>query len=225
MTMVPGTSVIVAEAVEPETDVGVLVAWDTGSGSVIAELSDERQTGYRSLGTTPDGGVVYSTGSGGLAVWDVESDDAEDLDLRMSGDWMRAVTPLLDDGTLIGVTRDSDELFGLSATGEVTSLGNAGGYTTSLALDESAGRIFWLAEAHGDAWVSGAPVMSLDLSTGDVTEVVRLKDSFESGLGLLPGGTYSMVYDRGRLVIGVNASPLDEDSGFGTVVLVVVEGL
>jgi hypothetical protein len=34
-----------------------------------------------------------------------------------------------------------------------------------------------------------------------------------------------MVYDDGRLIIGVNASSLDDDSGFGTVVLVGVEGV
>jgi hypothetical protein len=55
--------------------------------------------------------------------------------------------------------------------------------------------------------------------------VTSLLDAFEEELGLLPGGTYSAVYDQGRLILGVNASELDDDSGFGTVVLVVLEGV
>jgi hypothetical protein len=87
------------------------------------------------------------------------------------------------------------------------------------------GRIFWMPEAHGGAWEVGAAIMSMDTSTGEITEVVSLLDPFEESLDLLPGGTYSIVYDEGRLILGVNASDLDDDSGFGTVVLVVVEGV
>jgi hypothetical protein len=67
--------------------------------------------------------------------------------------------------------------------------------------------------------------MSMDTATGEITEIVSLLEPFEKNLDLLPGGTYSIVYDEGRLILGVNASDLDDDSGFGTVVLVVVEGV
>jgi hypothetical protein len=66
--------------------------------------------------------------------------------------------------------------------------------------------------------------MAMDTASGEITEVASLLDPFEE-LDLLPGGTYSIVYDEGRLILGVNASDLDDDSGFGTVVLVVVEGV
>jgi hypothetical protein len=86
-------------------------------------------------------------------------------------------------------------------------------------------RVFWMPEAHGGAWEVGAKVMSLDTASGEMTEVVSLLDPFGEALDLLPGGTYSTVYDEGRLILGMNASPMDDDSGFGEVVLVVLEGV
>jgi hypothetical protein len=65
----------------------------------------------------------------------------------------------------------------------------------------------------------------MDTASGEITEVTALLDPFDEELSLLPGGTYSIVYDEGKLIVGVNASNLDDDSGFGTVVLVVVEGV
>jgi hypothetical protein len=65
----------------------------------------------------------------------------------------------------------------------------------------------------------------MDTSTGKTVDVTSLVESFADALGLLPGGSYSVVYDNGRLILGVNASPLDDDSGFGIPVLVVIEGV
>ena len=104
-------------------------------------------------------------------------------------------------------------------------IGNAGEYTASLATTPEGDRVFWMPGAHGDAWQLGAPILQLDTATGEVTELVSLAEPFEERFGLLPGGTYSITYHEGSLIVGVNASPLDDDSGFGTVVLVVVEGV
>jgi hypothetical protein len=112
----------------------------------------------------------------------------------------------------------------MSPDGELTDLGDPGGSTTSIAMTPDGSRIFWMPEAHGGAWEIGAVVNSMDTATGEITEVTSLLEPFEE-LGLLPGGTYSVVYDEGRLILGVNASPADDDSGFGTVVLVVIEGV
>lgn len=68
-------------------------------------------------------------------------------------------------------------------------------------------------------------VRGLHTATGEVEAVVGLVDPFKEDFGLLPGGTYSIVFHDGRLILGVNASPLDNDSRFGTVVLMVIEGL
>jgi hypothetical protein len=123
------------------------------------------------------------------------------------------------------VSDDEPVLFSMAADGSLEELGDPGGTTTSLAMTPEGDRIFWMPEAHGGAWEVGAVVMSMDTATGEVTEVTSLLDAFEEELGLLPGGTYSAVYDQGRLILGVNASELDDDSGFGTVVLVVLEGV
>ena len=55
--------------------------------------------------------------------------------------------------------------------------------------------------------------------------MVSLNEAFMDKLGLVAGGTYSAVFSDGRLIMGINASPIGDESGFGTVVFVVVEGL
>jgi hypothetical protein len=157
--------------------------------------------------------------------WDSGTGDASTFTRDLPGEWLRAVTPLLSDGSFVGVTQDPPRLFSVSSDGEVNRLGDPGGYTTSLALDEQGGRVFWMANAHGNAWKQGAAVMTMNIETGEQDVIVELRDSFADELGLLPGGTYSIAYEDGALFIGVNASPIGDDSGFGTVVLVVIEGL
>ena len=223
MTITSDRSLLVTEAVDPESQTGVLVSWDSTSSTPVLTLGDPRHTGYRSLAVAADGRILFSVGDGELEAWDPESGDTSTFTRDLPGDWLRAVTPLLPDGSLVGVTQDPSKLFSVSSGGAVEQLGDAGGYTTSLALDVLGGRVFWMANAHGAAWEQGAPVMSMDLQTGTQSVVVYLRDFFANELGLLPGGTYSIVYDEGMLFIGVNSSKLGDDSGFGTVVLVVIE--
>jgi hypothetical protein len=219
---------IVASAVEGEPKIGVLTAYDIVTDTVVSQVDDPRQVGFRALGVDPAGrGILYSIGDGRLALVDPTTEEATDLDLEMPGDWLRAITLPGPDGTAYGVTtnRDVELMFSLSATGEVGELGDPGGYTTSLAMTPDGGRVFWLPDAHGNAWEDGATVLAMDNATGQITEVVSLTGPFQDELGLRPGGTYSIVYDDGKLILGVNASTLDDDSGWGTVVLVVIEGI
>jgi hypothetical protein len=143
----------------------------------------------------------------------------------MPGYWLRAITRPAPDGTVYGVSDDESVLFSISPDGSLSELGDPGGTTTSIAMTPDGSRIFWMPEAHGGAWEVGARIMSMDTASGEITEVTALLDPFDEELSLLPGGTYSIVYDEGKLIVGVNASNLDDDSGFGTVVLVVVEGV
>jgi hypothetical protein len=225
MTITRDRSLIVAEAIEPETDSGLLVSLDSMLDSSTSTLEDPRHLGYRSLGVTEDGRILYSVGGGELVAWDSGTGDASTFTRDLPGEWLRAVTPLLSDGSFVGVTQDPPRLFSVSSDGEVNRLGDPGGYTTSLALDQQGGRVFWMANAHGNAWKQGAAVMTMNIETGEQDVIVELRDSFADELGLLPGGTYSIAYEDGALFIGVNASPIGDDSGFGTVVLVVIEGL
>ena len=216
---------LVAVAVDAETDTAVLASYDTSTDTVLDELDDPRQVGFRSLAVDDTGAVLYSIGGRGLASFSRESNEPVDTATRMPGDWLRAVTPLTVDGTSFGVTQDDRALFTLFSDGAAEPLGDPRGYTTSLAMTNESDRIFWLPNAHGGAWEVGAKVLGMDTANGEVSELVSLGPMFEEKLGLRAGGTYSIVYDQGRLILGVNASTVDDDSGFGTVVLVVIKGV
>lgn len=212
------------ESRDPVT--GMFTIVDTSTGHTAAQVDDPRQYGFRALGVDPPtGGVLYGIGGGKLASLDPISGEYHDSDVIMPGNWLRAVTRPADDGTIYAASDDQPSLFSISPGGSLEDLGDPGGLTTSLAMTPDGGRLFWMPEAHGKSWESGAKVMALDTVSGEKSEVVALRDPFREELGLLPGGTYSVVYDHGRLILGVNASTLEDDSGFGAVVLVVIEGV
>lgn len=212
------------ESRDPVT--GVFTIFDTSSGQTTNQVDDPRQYGFRALGMDPvTGGVLYGIGDGKLASLDPLSGEYRDSELLMPGTWLRAVTRPAPDGTIYAASDDDPALFSISPHASVEELAHPEGTTTSLAMSSDGSKVFWMPEAHGKAWELDAKVMSLDTSTGEMSEVVSLLHPFRDELGLLPGGTYSVVYDDGRLIVGVNASNLEDDSGFGTVVLVVIEGV
>jgi hypothetical protein len=228
MTMTLDGHTLVAGSVDVESgesDRGVLTVYDTSIRETVTQVEDPRQYGFRALGVDPvSGNIFYSIEDEALAALDPASGEFSDLDVTLPGWWLRSVTRPAPDGTVYGAADDEPGLFSISPDGALTDLGDPGGSTTSIAITPDGSRIFWMPEAHGGAWEVGAVVNSMDTATGEITEVTSLLDPFEE-LGLLPGGTYSVVYDDGRLILGVNASPPDDDSGFGTVVLVVIEGV
>jgi hypothetical protein len=229
MTITPDGVTLVAGSVDVESgdeDTGVLTVFDTSRSEVVEQVDDARQIGFRALGIDPvSRGVLYGIGDGKLAALDPASGEFHDLESTMPGYWLRAITRPAPDGTVYGVSDDESVLFSISPDGSLSELGDPGGTTTSIAMTPDGSRIFWMPEAHGGAWEVGARIMSMDTASGEITEVTALLDPFDEELSLLPGGTYSIVYDEGKLIVGVNASNLDDDSGFGTVVLVVVEGV
>lgn len=224
-TMVMSTDgrTLVAAAVDAETDTAVIASYDTRAHSLLDPLDDPRQIGFRSLAPSDSGAILYSIGGGALAAYDPDSETARDIAAGLPGDWLRASSGLLEDGSSFGVTQDRPEMFSLAADGKARSIGDPQGYTTSLAMSDGGDELFWLPNAHGGAWEVGAAILTMDTETSQISELVRLGPMFEESLGLRAGGAYSIVYDQGRLILGVNASPLADDSGFGTVVLVVVE--
>jgi len=228
MTVALDGHTLVAGSVDVESgepDRGVLTVYDTSTRETVIQIDDPSQEGFRALGINPvDGGVFYAIGDNRLAALDPQSGEFADLDVTLPGLWLRSVTRPAPDGTVYGAADDEPGLFSISPDGGLTDLGDPGGSTTSIAMTPDGSRIFWMPDAHGGAWEIGAVVNSMDTATGEIAEVTSLLDPFEE-LGLLPGGSYSVVYDDGRLILGVNASPIDDDSGFGTVVLVVIEGV
>jgi hypothetical protein len=226
-----GGQYIVAEAVEAESDDGELYVFDTATGEAVHQVDDPDHIGFRSLAVDSEGRVLYSVEGAQLRALDVTTGETSETGIEIPGEddeedpeFLRAATPVLPDGYWYGATQESDQLFRVSADGEVEVLADTDGYTASLAYTPEGDRIFWLPGAHGSSWETGANVLAYDTATGEVTEVISLLEPFEE-LGLLPGGTYSITYHEESLILGVNASTLDDDSGFGTVVLVVIEGV
>jgi hypothetical protein len=219
----PDGRYLVGEAVEPVSDSGSLVAFDTVTGEVIDVEVYPGHTGFRSLAVTGEGLVYFSAGSSELVSYDPASGAVGDRAIALPGDLLRAVTRPAGDGTLYAVTQKPSTLFAFHPDGSVETLGDAGGYTTSLAL--AGERLYWVADAHGGAWREGAPLQYLDIATGSIDTLLELNPAIEAELGLRVGGTYDVAYDPegNRLYLGMNAATPPDDSGFGTVVLVIVE--
>lgn len=213
-----------SEAVDPfGEDVGAFVAYDAETGETVFVDNDPSHTGFRAIAVDAEGRAYYSLGEGSLAIYDPESNARTQLEAELPGEWLRAATMPDRQGTLYGVTRFPEVFFALDPDGSVRTLGDALGYTASVALSPDGTTIYWVPEAHGDAWAIGAPLMAMDTQTGDATVVVELQPLAEQ-LGLRLGGTYSVAVDRtGRTAyVGMNASELADDSGFGEVVLLIV---
>jgi hypothetical protein len=150
--------------------------------------------------------VLYSTASGILRALIPETGETADTGIVVPGDepeFLRAATPVTSAGVFYGVSQYSFDLFSVGGDGSVEVIGNAGEYTASLATTPEGDRVFWMPGAHGDAWQLGAPILQLDTATGEVTELVSLAEPFEERFGLLPGGTYSITYHEGSLIVGV----------------------
>lgn len=209
-----------AEAVEPVSDTGVLVTVDLATGERSKVTIPGHQT-FRSVLVGPDGIPRVAVGDGELAA--VGPDGAVVREGGLPGAVLRMATPPGPDGSVVGVTVDPDVFFRRDPDGSIVALAPALGYTTSLARSDDGATVYSIPRAHGSAWTVGAPLMALDVATGRLETVVELGPLLEREMGLRLGGTYSIVADGSRLFVGVNASTLDDDSGFGVVALVVVD--
>ncbi len=131
------------------------------------------------------------------------------------------------DGTVYGVTQGHDDepdvLFAMDKRGQVRKLGEARGYTTSLALSKDGSKLYYVPGAHGDSGDQGTPVIEVDTASGGERVIAKLNPLAERELGLTLAGTYNLAIDtkRGRLFVGLNAGK-DPDSPWGEVVLAVV---
>lgn len=216
---------VVAPAVDPFTDTAVVAAYDTRAKVPLEHVEDPDHVGFRSMAPTIEGTVLYPTADGELYSYDPVTQTSEPSGAKVPGDWLRAVTGLLSDGSSYGVTNEDATVFLLGPDGEVSTMGPAEGYTSSIVVDDDEETIYWMPDAHGSAWEEGAPILQMDIDSGEISTLVELGPIIEEHFGLLAGGTYSIVHASDRLIIGVNASTPEDGSGFGTVLLVVIEGL
>ncbi len=211
---------VFAEAVEPVGDTGELVTIDLTTGARTSVSIPGHRT-FRSVLVGPDGVPWVAVGGGAIA--GVEADGTVVVEKGLPGDVLRMATPPGPDGTVVGVTVDPDVFFRRDPDGTIVTLGPALGYTTSLARTADGATVYSMPRAHGAAWTLGAPLQALDVATGRLETVVELQPLVEETLGLRVGGTYSIAVDDTRIYLGVNASPIDDESGFGSVVLILVE--
>jgi hypothetical protein len=217
------------EAVDPlvseRRDTGSFFAYDVEAGRVTFESDNPDHIGFRNIAVGPDG-TAYLAGEGGvLLAYEPGSDELRPLpDPLPGGGWLRASTAPGPDGTVYGVTQDPDRLFALHRDGRITDLGEARGYTASLALSPDGSRFFYVPGAHGDAYEQGTPLIAVDTETGDQTVVAELNPPAERELGLRLGGTYDVAVDPSgdRVYVGLNAAEPSAEDAFGEVVLAVV---
>ncbi|HSM44722.1 MAG TPA: hypothetical protein VK969_06860, partial [Acidimicrobiia bacterium] len=171
------------------------------------------------------GRAYYSNGVGELDRFDPATNSVTSHTSTLPGDWLRASTAPAPDGRVFGVTEDPSVFFVMHPSGEIDALGPARGYTTSMALDPDGSRFFYIPDAHGGAWVSDAPLISVDTATGEETVVAELNPLAEQALGIRLGGTYDLAVgpEGDTVYIGLNGGSVGSEDVFGEVALLVVD--
>jgi len=214
-----------AEAADPGRTVGgAFVVYDTERREVIFSSDDDAHRGFRSIAVDGDGRAYFSVGNGQLAVYDPQENEIVDTIGGLPGAFLRAAATA-PDGTVYAVTRRPEVFFSLGDGAGLRVLSAAAGYTTSLAIASDGRTAYSVPGAHGDAYELGAPLVALDTRTGRQRTVAELEGAVEQELQLRLGGSYDVVLgasDR-TLYVGMNASGLSDQSGFGEAVLLVVE--
>lgn len=218
-----------AEAANPELhdpQGGALAVLDMATGEQVFTTEDDQDhAGFRAMAVDQDGRVMFSRADGSLARWDPSTEEVSETDVTLPGEFLRAATSPAPDGTVYGVTQDPDVLLAIEADGEVRELGEAAGYTASLAMAPDGSSLWYVPDAHGGAAESGTPVIEVDTETGEQRTVVELDPLSREALGMSLGGTYNVAVDAdgSTLYLGLNANEPGADTLFGEMVLVVVE--
>lgn len=224
-----GLGLVYGEAVDPaiEPKDGPFFAYDMAAETVVyaSPEADDHQ-GFRNIAVDSSGRAYFSGADFRLLVFDPATNQVTDYPTELPGKWLRASTQPAPDGTIYAATREPDMLFSFTPEGTVTTLGPAPDYVASLAMHPDGTRIFYIPSAHGKSWQSGAPLMEVNIATGEQRVLVELNPLGESALGLSFGGTYGVVADPGgeQLYVVMNSGVPENvrDAAFGEVVLVVI---
>lgn len=218
---------IYGEAVDPrfEENQGSLIVYDTAAREVVAAVDDVNHIGFRALAVDAAGRALYSIGGGRLAAIDPVTLEIGEISGRMPGDWLRAATAPTGDGTVYGVSRDPEKFFAVTPGGDITVIGEARGYTTSVVVSPDEAELFYVPYAHGAAYEWGTPLLAVDVETGAERVVAELNPIAERELGLKLGGTYNLAVDsaNNRLYVGLNGAALDHKDAWGEIVLFVID--
>jgi hypothetical protein len=231
MASAPQHSIIYAEAADPVFrdddggNRGPFVAYDVITGEVVYQSPDQPHVGFRSILVGADGVAYYSIGDGRLETFDPATGESATYDSRLPGDWLRAASAPGPDGSVYGATRDPDRLFVMDRDGSIEALGDALGYTASVALSPDGSVFYYMPGAHGNSPDWGSPIMAVDTETGNQTVVIELNEMVEDRLGYTVGGTYNIAVspDGDTIFVGANVGEVGSDESFGEVLLLVVE--
>lgn len=204
---------------------GPFFAYDVSTGELVFTGPDEPHVGFRSILVDGNGVAYYSIGGGLLQTFDPDTGESTPHDARLPGDWVRAVSVPGPDRSVYGVTRDPDRFFVMDPDGSIDRLGDALGYTASIALSPNGSVFYYMPGAHGNSSDWGSPLIAVDTETGAQTVIVELNEMIEEQLGYTVGGTYNVaVSPDGRTVyLGANVGETGSGESFGEVLLLVVE--
>ncbi len=111
----------------------------------------------------------------------------------------------------------------MDPVGGISELGEALGYTASMALSPDGSAFFYMPGAHGNSSEWGSPLISVNTVSGEQTVVAELNDLVMDELGYRVGGTYNVAVspDGERVFMGVNVGV--DDESFGEVILLVID--
>ena len=224
-----GAGLIYGEIVDPlvSDDLfpsGGFVVYDVTSGQVVRTAEDPVHDGFRNILVDEQGSAWFARDGGQLLRYDPAADETSEVDVDLGG-MLRASTRPTADGTVFAVTQDPDRFLAIDPAGPVVRpLGEALGYTASIALLPDESGFLYVPGAHGRSATWGTPLIRVDGETGEQTVVVELADLLVDELGVTPGGTYSIVVDAEREVASVSLNAgTDPEEPWGEVVFVVVD--
>jgi hypothetical protein len=226
----PSRGVIYGEAVDPVSkdngvDRGPFFAYDVVGEELVYMGPEEPHVGFRSVMVDADGVAYYSIGDAELQTYDPATGESVAHDGRLPGEWLRAATAPGPDGSVYGVTVEPDRFLVMRPDGTIDELGEALGYTTSVALSPDGSSLFYMPGGHGNSGDWGSPLIMVDTETGAQTVVVELDEMVEDALGYTVGGTYNLAVgpEGDTIFMGVNAGPVGSDTAFGEVILLLIE--
>ena len=225
----PQRGLLFGEALDPltrESDPqGPLFVYDVFAEEVVYTSRPRPHVGFRAMLTDVEGTPHYSTGNGNLNSYDHENREIDESSLELPGDWLRAVTEPSSEGVVFGVTREPDTFFSVGPDDELRVLGDAWGYTTSIALSPDDSVFYYMPGAHGNSSDWDSPLIAVNTETGSQEVVVELDRLVERELGLRIGGTYNVAVteDGSRVFMGVNTALDGREEAHGEVILLIID--
>ena len=224
-----GAGLVYGEAVDPLADddaypTGAFFVYDAATGAMVTVEENPDHEVFRSVMVGLDGTAWYAGPRGRLFRYDPAAGIVTDDGPTLEPGGLRAVTAPNADGTIYGVTDEEWDLFSFRPGEEPVTIGEAPGYTTSLALVPDGSGFLYVPGAHGRAANHNAALIRVDGTSGDQETVVELLDLVSTEFGLTLGGTYSVTVDpaRNHAHVAFNAG-VSEDEPWGELVFVVVE--